>query len=264
MAYICKRTDEPLVINGDLNKPQWQRCSRSPRFVDVVGGDPGLYDTRAALLWDDTALYIGFWCEEPYPRATLTERDSLLWVENDLEVFIDGGDSYYELEINARNVIYEVFYIWQDAFRTNPLFQQERYDILKSGAQSFGGNFDRTDAYFWKGINPRGLRWAYHNWDFPGLQTAVQIDGVLNDDSVISRGWTAEIRFPWEGFRDLSTGHSLPPKAGEIWKLFMGRYESMRINGNPVSTGWSWDPIGIADNHNPEKYTQIMLSDETV
>ena len=69
-----------------------------------------IYDTRAALMWDEEALYVGFWCEEPFPAATLTERDSLLWVENDLEVFIDGGDSYYELELNALNVVYEVFY----------------------------------------------------------------------------------------------------------------------------------------------------------
>lgn len=264
MAYLCKRTPSPILIDGDLTKPVWKRCEKSHRFVDAVGGNPGLYDTRAALLWDDEALYVGFWCEEPFPQATLTERDSLLWVENDLEVFIDGNDSYYELELNALNVVYEVFYIWQDAYLSNPLFREERFDILKSNAKTFGGNFDRTDAYFWRGINPRGTRWAYHNWDFPGLETAVKIDGKINDPSVISKGWTAEIKFPWKGFRDLSTGHKLPPRAGDIWKLFLGRYESMRLNGQPISVGWSWDPIGIADNHNPEKFTEIEISDQIV
>ena len=91
MAYKCKKVTAPIKIDGDLTKQEWQRCEKSHRFVDAVGGDPGLYDTRAALMWDEEALYIGFWCEEPFPKATLTERDSLLWVENDLEVFIDGG-----------------------------------------------------------------------------------------------------------------------------------------------------------------------------
>ena len=264
MAYKCKKVATPIRINGDLKKPEWQRCEKSRRFVDAVGGNPGLYDTRAALMWDKEALYIGFWCEEPYPAATLTERDSLLWVENDLEVFIDGGDSYYELELNALNVVYEVFYVWQDALMKNPLFKEERFDVFKNDAKTFGGNFDRTDAYFWKGINPRGLRWAYHNWDFPGLETAVKIDGKINDPSVISKGWTAEIKFPWKGFRDLSTGHSIPPEAGEVWKLFLGRYEAMSLNAKPTNVGWSWDPIGVADNHNPEKFTEIQISDEIV
>lgn len=46
----------------------------------------------------------------------MDERDALLFFENDLEVFIDGGDSYYELESNAKGTIYEVFYIWRDAY----------------------------------------------------------------------------------------------------------------------------------------------------
>ena len=264
MAYKCKKLTEKIVIDGDLNKPAWQRREKSHRFIDVVGGTPGLYDTRAALMWDEEALYIGFWCEEPYPRATLTERDSLLWFENDLEVFIDGGDSYYEFEMNALNVLYEVFYIWQDAYGKNPLFDKERFDILKNDAKTFGGNFDRTGHYFWRGAHPRGNRWAYHNWDFPGLETAVKIDGALNDDSVISKGWTAELKFPWAGFEDLSTGHNIPPKAGDMWKIFLGRYQKLDVNGTHVNVGWAWDIIGDNDNHYPEKFTDIEISDEEI
>lgn len=262
MAYICKRTPEPIKIDGDLTKPQWQNAEKSHRFVDWIGGNPGVYDTRAAVLWDDEALYVGFWCEEPYPKATLTERDSLLWFENDLEIFIDGKDSYYELELNALNVVYEVFYIWQDAFRKNPMFDKPRFDIFENNALSFGGNFDRTGTDFWTGIHPRGLRWVYRNWDFPGLETGVKIDGTLNDDNVISKGWTAEIKLPWAGFEDLSAGREGAPKAGDLWKIFFGRFEKMNINGEVVNAGWSWDVIGHADNHYPEKFTDIILSDE--
>jgi hypothetical protein len=264
MEYICKRTPEPIKIDGDLTKPQWQKAEKSRRFVDVIGGNPGMYDTRAAVMWDDEAMYVGFWCEEPFPHATLTERDSLLWFENDLEIFIDGKDSYYELELNALNVIYEVFYIWQDAYKKNPMFDKERFDILENKAMSFGGNFDRTGYNFWKGAHPRGLRWVYRNWDFPGLETAVQIDGKLNDTSVVSRGWTAEIKLPWKGFEDLSAGREGTPKAGDVWKIFFGRYEQLQINGSATSVGWAWDPIGDADNHYPEKFTDIILSDEVV
>ena len=137
MEYICKRTPEPIKIDGDLTKPQWQKAEKSHRFVDVIGGNPGLYDTRAAVMWDDEALYVGFWIEEPYPNATHTERDSLLWFENDREVFIDGKDSYYEVEINALNTVYEMFYIWKDAYRVNPMFDKPRFDIFENNFHSF-------------------------------------------------------------------------------------------------------------------------------
>ena len=114
--YQIKRVSCPITVDGDLDKEVWQGAEKSGRFVDAVGGTPGIYDTRAAILWDSEALYVGFWVEEPFPSATLTERDSLLWVENDLEVFIAGEDTYYELELNALGVIYEVFYLWRDAY----------------------------------------------------------------------------------------------------------------------------------------------------
>jgi hypothetical protein len=38
---------------------------RSPRFEDLEEkGRPVLFDTRAAMLWDDSYLYVGFWLEE--------------------------------------------------------------------------------------------------------------------------------------------------------------------------------------------------------
>ena len=58
-------------------------------FADMVSGEPGFYDTRAAALWDDEFLYLAFWAEEPFVRASLTERDSLIFLDNDLELFID-------------------------------------------------------------------------------------------------------------------------------------------------------------------------------
>ena len=270
--YQIKRIAGPLVVDGRLDKDVWKNAEKSPRFVDAVGGTPGIYDTRAALLWDDEALYAGFWVEEPFPAATLTKRDSLLWVENDLEVFIAGPDTYYELELNALGVIYEVFYLWRDAYPRfdktgklisgNPYFAKERFDILDNGAVSFGGNFDRQDEHFWTGINPRGLRWVYRNWDFPGLEVAVKVDGKINDASVVSKGWTAEIKFPWKGFADLLGKEEVTPRPGDELRLFLGRYNLFHFNGKPLNAGWSWHPVGVADNHNPERFGTFRLSSE--
>ena len=156
--YTCYRTREPLPIDGRLAHAAWRQAPKSPRFVDMLTGEPAIFDTRAAALWDDDHLYIAFWIEEPYVEATLTERDSLIFMENDVEVFIDGGDCYYECEINALNTIYEVFFIWQDAYRRGSRFDVPEFDLLARKALSFAGNNDRDGEHFWWGSHPRGAR----------------------------------------------------------------------------------------------------------
>ena len=88
-----------------------------PNLCGIVTGKPAWFDTRVAILWDDECLYFGFSAEETNVCATLTQRDSKIYEDNDLEVFIAGEDAYYEFEINALNTVYEVFWIWKDIFR---------------------------------------------------------------------------------------------------------------------------------------------------
>lgn len=252
--------DSPLVRNGKLSDPRWQSASKSPRFVDMATGEPGLLDTRAAILWDEENLYIGFWVDEPYPTAHLTERDSLIFRENDVEVFIDGGDAYYEFEINARNTVYEVFFIWKDAYKRGSRFDTSEFDLLSRQAVTFGGNFDRTEEHFWKGTHPRGLRWAFLDWDFPGLESRVHVDGFLNDKSQHSRGWTAELVFPWAGMKDLANGRNLPPSDGDIWSLFLGRFQKLAIGDGEVQAAWCWSPHGVYDTHMPDKFTRVRFT----
>ena len=113
--YTCHRAPHRMAIDGRLDRPAWRDAPRSPRFVDLVTGVPDFLETRMASLWDDEYLYVAFWVSEPDVRAKLAERDSLVWTENDVEIFIGGEDCYYEFEINALGTVYEVFYIWLDA-----------------------------------------------------------------------------------------------------------------------------------------------------
>lgn len=112
------------------------------RFVDMVTGETGMYNTQTALLWNDNHLYIAFKVEEPFVEAHLTERDSILFLENNLEVFTDGGDCYYELQINALNTIYEVFFIWKDAYKKGGKFDIPMFDVHQEGAYTFGGDYE--------------------------------------------------------------------------------------------------------------------------
>ena len=63
--YTAYRADGPISIDGHLDEKSWQHAPRSPRFRDLIGGAPGLHDTRSAVLWDDINLYVGFGLKSP-------------------------------------------------------------------------------------------------------------------------------------------------------------------------------------------------------
>ena len=253
-------------MDGILSKAAWQHAPRSPRFVDMVTGDPGYFDTRAAALWDDENLYVAFWIEEPFVEAQLTERDSLIFNENDIEVFIDGGDAYYEFEINALGTVYEVFFIWKDALKSGSRFDVPEFDVRARNAVTFGGNFDRDAKTFWRGTHPRGLRWAFLDWDFPGMRSAAKVDGKINDRSVVDRGWSVELAFPWSGMVWLANGRSLPPRGGDIWRMFFGRFEKLVFGGSELNPhpAWVWSKHGVYDTHQPECWTEVQFSTSEV
>ena len=254
--YTCRRTSEQIAVDGRLSEACWQRAPKSPRFVDMVTGVPGFLDTRMAALWDDQNLYVAFWVEEPNVQGRFTERDSPVYFENDVELFIAGADCYYEFEINARGTVYEVLYIWQDAYRKGGFAEKSEFDLTGRTVDVLGGF---QDAMRYK-KHPRGRRWAFMDWDFPGLQTAVKVDGTLNLDTDIDRGWTVELAFPWAGMKHLAAGRSLPPKDGDEWRIFFGRFEKLPVGNGVVSPAWSWGPIGDRDNHIPERFTRVDFS----
>jgi hypothetical protein len=261
VPYNARRLETLLPLDGSLAGEPWKRAKKSPAFVDMASGKPALLDTRASVLWDDEHLHVGFWVADPYPRALLTERDSLIFRENDIELFIDGGDCYYELELNALNTVYEVFFIWKDAYRKGGVFDTPEFDVFNPRALTFAGDYDRRPESFWWGTHPRGPRWAFLDWDLEGLQTAVHVNGELNS-MVPSVGWTAHLMLPWAGMRHLADGRALPPHDGDVWNLFLGRFQHLNVSGETVQAAWCWSPHGVYDTHQPEKFTPIHFSSE--
>lgn len=258
--YTCFRTAEKITVDGDLTKLCWKTAQRSSRFVDLVTGEPGYWDTRMAALWDDEQFYVGIWVEEPNVQAQFTERDSPLYLENDVEVFIAGPDCYYELQVNAIGAIYEVFYIWQDAHKKRSYFNRPDFDLVSRNVDILGGF---QDVLRYK-KHPRGKRWAFMDWDFPDLQVAVRVDGTLNDSSDVDKGWTVELAFPWKGMEILAQKRPLPPKNGETWRMDFSRFESLRHSGiqSDLSPGWALSKHGVYDSHIPECFPYIHFSTE--
>ena len=257
--YNAYRVTTAPHIDGRLDEHAWKVAPHSPHFRDMVSGAETIHDTRAAVLWDDTYLYIAYWIEEPNIQATLTERDAPIYQNNDVELFIAGRDAYYEFEINAFGTIYEVFFIWEESYKNDGYDTMAAFNRHLPGSKPFHGVGYKP--------HPRGPRIGYWNWDFTGLQSAVFLDGTINDDNDRDRGWTVELALPWSGMSVLAMGdsRSLPPQDQDIWRMDFSRFnqykEAMPAND---SGGWAWSPHGVWDSHVPECFTYIHFFHEDV
>ena len=256
VRYAAAKCSQELVIDGKLDEACWQNATRTNRFVDLISGSPTIHDTRAAILWDATCLYIAFWVEEPLVVAKFKHRDAPIYRDNDIEVFIAGKDSYYEFEMNAYGTIYEALFIWQDAY------ERDGYDKIPGLGRSDPG----VEAFDGVGFKNhfRGKRVACLAWDLPNLQAAVHVDGTLNQRRDRDRGWTAELAFPWKGMETLAKGdgRALPPRVGDVWRIDLFRFNQYK-EASPAkdSGGWAVGKHGVWDSHVPEIFPYVSLSE---
>jgi hypothetical protein len=254
--YTAFRVTELIHIDGKLNEPAWKAAPTSPRFVDIITGQPVIHDTRAAVLWDDQYLYVSYRVEEPFVHAKFTNHNEFIYQDNDVECFIAGRDAYYEFEINAFNTCYEVFFVWEDTFERSGLSKLpefERAKLVPFNGVEFTNHF-------------RGRRLGNFNHAFPGLKTAVHVDGTINNDADRDRGWTVELAFPWKSMKWLATdGRALPPKEGDVWRMDFSRFNTYK-EAPPAndSGGWFWTRHGVWDSHIPECFAYITFSTNTV
>lgn len=238
--YFCRRAEGELELDGRLDKPFWNRAEWTEKFVDIEGDlrPAPAKDTRVKMLWDDEYFYFGAELWEDQIWATLTERDSVIFYDNDFEIFIDpDGDShgYYEFEINALNTV---------------------WDLLLIKPYRDGGP-------------------PLDSWDMKGLKTAVHIDGELNQPGANNRKWSVEIAIPWTSLKECAKEHRAPVP-GEFWRVNFSRVEWQAEvvdgtyqkvidpgTGKPYpEDNWVWSPMGLVNMHYPELWGYVLFTDE--
>lgn len=199
--YTCYRTDTPIKIDGIADEPSWQKAARTAPFVDISGeGFPTpKYITTTQMLWDDNFLYVAARLQEDDIKANLTRRDTIIYYDNDFEVFIDpDGDcrNYFEIEVNARNVL---------------------FDLMLDRPYRSGGNF-------------------MVQWDCPGLKCAVHLEGTLNNPSDTDRAWSVEMAIPHQA---LTMNFDNPLKVGQTWRINFSRVEWLKKGRPEENWVWS-------------------------
>src|ERR1700748_3476667 len=159
--YTCYYTAERPVIDGKGSDKVWQHVPWTEDFTDIEGDirpKPALR-TRARMLWDKENLYVYAELEEPDLWGTLRQHDTIIYDDNDFEVFIDPDNdalNYFELEFNALNTEMDLF-----------LYKPYR----------LGGK-------------------ALLSWDCQGLRSGVSVRGTLNRPGDKDQGWSVEMAIP--------------------------------------------------------------------
>ena len=242
-VYHCKRALLPFgKATGCIDRDFWKNAEIITEFRDIEG------DTRprpwkktvVRMLWDEEALYVGAVLEEDEIWATVKNRDELIFTDNDFEVFLAPQASshrYYELEMNALNTV---------------------WDLLMEKPQR-----DRVRRII--------------GWDIKGLDSAVRIDGELNNPNADNRSWSLEIKIPWFSLRECGLDQCYPehwaPDVGEIWRLNFSRVtwnvdkkngayvKRTDASGKPLpENNWVWAPTGVIDIHMPEMWGYLLFT----
>ncbi|MBN2360184.1 MAG: carbohydrate-binding family 9-like protein, partial [Deltaproteobacteria bacterium] len=89
-------------------------------------------------------------------------------------------------------------------------------------------------------------------------QTALLLDGTLNDPSDVDRGWTAEWRIPFDQIRGLDK----PARAGDVWRFNLFRLDKPRQGGRIVDNQASaWSSPLSGDFHNVNRFGRMVFAE---
>ncbi|MBN1967985.1 MAG: carbohydrate-binding family 9-like protein [Candidatus Delongbacteria bacterium] len=239
--YVVYKTEKPILMDGKVDDSVWLEVPWTNNFVDIEGELKPLphFKTRVKMLYDDSYFYFAAELEEPHIWAKLKERDSVIYYDNDFEIFIDpDGDTfnYYELEVNA--------------FATE-------WDLLL------------TAPYRDRGCH------AIDSWDIAGLITKVHHYGTINNPSDLDEKWSVEIAIPWKVLEE-AANHGGIPHNGEQWRINFSRvqWDTEVVNGEYVKKldengkslperNWVWSPQGLIAMHCPERWGFVQFSENS-
>lgn len=240
LSYVAGYAKQAPVIDGKLDDEAWAKAEWTSYFQDIEGNlkPKPYYDTRAKMLWDDKYLYVAAELKDPHVWATLTKRDEIVFFDNDFEIFINPSNnthSYFEVEINALNNI---------------------FDLFLAKPYRNGGS-------------------ALFSWDAPGMLHAVDIKGTLNNPNDTDEGWTVEFAIPFSAIsmgnhvnvpKDGEIWRINYSRVQWDTDIVDGKYVKRKdANGKGLpENNWVWSAQGMIDMHRPERWGYLQFSKNEV
>ena len=219
-VYKAIKTSENIIVDGKMNENDWKK---SPVYnLDYhyeVEKPTDKQATEYRMLWDDENLYLFFKCEDQFITARETVRDGTPFFDDCAEIFLipvpEALDTHFCFEVNLYNTPNDIFYL---------------------------NNFYN---------NTKGVVKAFS----PDYKTEVQIDGTINNNNDIDKGWTMEFAIPLVTFRGVNTFH--PIEIGTKWRFLAVRQNRDDIDGERRTTS-TISPIHKQDSVHESKYFSLL------
>ncbi len=233
--YIVAKAEKNLLIDGLANEQDWENAPFTDLFIDIEGIKIPRFDTKAKMLWDDNYFYVFAQMEEQHIWGSLKQRDTVIFYNNDFELFISPSGTvrnYGEVEINALGTV---------------------WDLLLDRPYRDSGN-------------------ANNHWNLDDLKTAVKVYGSLNNPNDEDSLWTVEMAVPMKALVELKSHPKNLPVEGEQWRLNFSRVQWGHeiVNGTYFRKkendkylpeyNWSWSPQKVINMHEPEKWGTIQFT----
>lgn len=212
------RARKSLVIDGKMDEKDWKRTeARSFENFYRIDKKTDRQSTTYRMLWDDQNLYVFFDCKDQYITAREKDRDGEPYFDDCAEVFLipvpDSLNMHVGFEIN-----------------------------LYKAANDF--------VFFNDFYNGEGCAFRSYN---PEIEIELTVDGTINDNSDIDKGWTMEMAIPIELFKGVN--HFCPVEIGSEWAFLAVRQDRNDLEGDRRSTSTIY-PIYDMDKgvHQPNRF----------
>jgi hypothetical protein len=215
-----------FTIDGKLDEKLW--ATAEPIHLQPFGAAPDL-KTKVSVLRGKEHLYIGAHLPDENVWSELEERDSNTWNEEVFEVYIDkgrDGKDYFEFQINPLATIFDAHFV----------------ERLGRGKGSRSEQIDRAKAF-----------------NIEGLESAVHVEGTINDNSDKDTFWSVELKIPYTAI----PGVDAAPKADESWAVNFYRYDRPAGPADKKRTfAFAWSKPDGGSFHQVERFGSLNFSDE--
>jgi len=158
----CPKITQAPKIDGHLSDAVWASVPETTPFKVATTGEPSKFKTVAKVCWDDENIYTSFYAEDHAIWGTLTERDSEIFFEEVVEIFLQPDPEsfdYFEFEVSPRNTCFDAF-----------------LECATEGSKAKGK----------------------HDWNCEGFQSAVFVEGTAEEKSEKDKYWQVEMAIPFK------------------------------------------------------------------
>ncbi|MDO6739172.1 carbohydrate-binding family 9-like protein [Wenyingzhuangia sp. 2_MG-2023] len=225
--YKVHKANSELVIDGKLDDTAWEKAeARTFDYYYLTDKEEEKQKTTFRMLWDEKYLYVHYDLNDKFINAAETKRDGAPYLDDCAELFLipapNGENIHYCFEINPNKAINDLVFV-------NDFYQGQNVAI--------------------RAFNP----------DF---KLEVAINGTLNNNSDIDKGWSLEMAIPHETFNAVS--NEFPIKKGSQWAFLALKQirDDENIGRRVMSTLFPVENVKEKDVHQPSMFGLLEFVDQ--